>query len=199
MRETRIKSSKIILNEIQINLQDTINNIIGSGGDPVIIKNISNYIELVDTAGDERGGLSAGQAVSCTYAFMSEVAKGSKVKTPFVVDSPTGPLDPQKRSSVGNFLPKFSEQVITFVQAAERRDFVSHVRKAAEYKCSHVTMTEDIKRHQKWIEDLKNADGFKETDIIITEPFKSLIVYGEKAFDSYDPPREATDARNKSI
>ncbi len=197
MRETKIQSSKIILEEIKNNLQNTIDLVINNENDPIIIKEISNYVELQDKAGDERGGLSEGQSVSLTYAFMSEVAKYTKIKTPFVVDTPTGPIDPSFRRMVGGFLPKFTEQFIAFVQAAEKRDFISYVRAAAEYKCSHVTISLNNEEHQTWLNDFKNSDDFREKDVIITDPHDALIVYGEVAFDSYDKPKEAEDTRNQ--
>ncbi len=56
-------------------------------------------------AGGKSGG-SAGETLAVAYAFLSTLFHRTDYQLPFVVDSPAGPLDHPKRSSVASLIPR---------------------------------------------------------------------------------------------
>lgn len=86
--------------------------------DFIEIDNIDRYIKL-----KERSGASQGQTLGIAYCFLGTLFEDSELEFPFIVDSPTGSMDFDKREAVADIIPKVFNQMISFVQSAEVKRF----------------------------------------------------------------------------
>lgn len=86
--------------------------------DYVEIENIDRYIKLKG-----RDGASEGQTLSIAYCFLGTLFEDSELEFPFVIDSPTGKMDFEKRQAVADIIPLVFNQMIAFVQSAEVERF----------------------------------------------------------------------------
>lgn len=82
--------------------------------DNIEIENIDRYIKLRD-----RNGASEGQTLSIGYCFLGTLFEEAELEFPFIIDSPTGKMDYDKRKAVAAIIPKVFNQMIAFVQSAE--------------------------------------------------------------------------------
>ena len=82
--------------------------------DNIEIENIDRYIKLRD-----RNGASEGQTLSIGYCFLGTLFEDAELEFPFIIDSPTGKMDFDKRKAVAAIIPKVFNQMIAFVQSAE--------------------------------------------------------------------------------
>lgn len=82
--------------------------------DNIEIDNIDRYIKLKN-----RNGASEGQTLSIGYCFLGTLFEDAELEFPFVIDSPTGKMDFDKRKAVAAIIPKVFNQMIAFVQSAE--------------------------------------------------------------------------------
>ncbi len=82
--------------------------------DNIEIENIDRYIKLRD-----RNGASEGQTLSIGYCFLGTLFEDAELEFPFIIDSPTGKMDFDKRKAVASIIPKVFNQMIAFVQSAE--------------------------------------------------------------------------------
>lgn len=86
--------------------------------DFIEIESIDGYIKLKD-----RDGASEGQTLSIGYCFLGTLFEDSELEFPFVIDSPTGKMDFDKRQAVADIIPHVFKQMIAFVQSAEVERF----------------------------------------------------------------------------
>lgn len=86
--------------------------------DFIEIDNIDRYIKL-----KERSGASQGQTLGIAYCFLETLFEDSELEFPFIIDSPTGSMDFDKREAVADIIPKVFNQMISFVQSAEVKRF----------------------------------------------------------------------------
>lgn len=86
--------------------------------DYIEIDNIDRYIKLKG-----RGGASEGQTLSIAYCFLGTLFEDSELQFPFIIDSPTGKMDFDKRQAVADIIPVVFNQMIAFVQSAEVERF----------------------------------------------------------------------------
>ena len=86
--------------------------------DFIEIDNIDRYIKL-----KERRGASQGQTLGIAYCFLGTLFEDSELEFPFIIDSPTGSMDFDKREAVADIIPKVFNQMISFVQSAEVKRF----------------------------------------------------------------------------
>lgn len=86
--------------------------------DYVEIESIDRYIKLKG-----RDGASEGQTLSIAYCFLGTLFKDSELEFPFIIDSPTGKMDFEKRQAVAEIIPLVFNQMIAFVQSAEVERF----------------------------------------------------------------------------
>ena len=70
-----------------------------------------------------RDGASEGQTLSIAYCFLGTLFEDSELEFPFVIDSPTGKMDFEKRQAVADIIPLVFNQMIAFVQSAEVERF----------------------------------------------------------------------------
>lgn len=86
--------------------------------DLIEIESIDRYIKL-----DKRDGASEGQTLSIAYCFLGTLFEDSELEFPFVIDSPTGKMDLEKRQAVADIIPHVFNQMVAFVQSAEVERF----------------------------------------------------------------------------
>lgn len=86
--------------------------------DFVEIESIDRYIKLKG-----RDGASEGQTLSIAYCFLGTLFEDSELEFPFIIDSPTGKMDFEKRQAVADIIPLVFNQMIAFVQSAEVERF----------------------------------------------------------------------------
>ena len=57
------------------------------------------------------------------YCFLGTLFEDSELEFPFIIDSPTGKMDFEKRQAVADIIPLVFNQMIAFVQSAEVERF----------------------------------------------------------------------------
>lgn len=60
---------------------------------------------------------------SIAYCFLSTLFEDSELEFPFIIDSPTGKMDFEKRQAIADIIPLVFNQMIAFVQSAEVERF----------------------------------------------------------------------------
>lgn len=86
--------------------------------DYIEIEDIDRYIKLKG-----RNGASEGQTLGIAYCFLGTLFEDAELEFPFVIDSPTGKMDFDKRKAVADIIPEVFNQMIAFVQPAEINHF----------------------------------------------------------------------------
>ncbi len=86
--------------------------------DTVEIESIDKYIQLKG-----KTGASAGQTLGIAYCFLGTLFEDAELLFPFIIDSPCGSMDFNKRYAVASILPKLFNQMIAFVMSAEVERF----------------------------------------------------------------------------
>ncbi len=88
--------------------------------DDIKIDDIDKYIKLKN-----RDGASEGQTLGIAYCFLGTLFEDAELEFPFVIDSPTGKMDFDKRQAVADIIPNVFNQMIAFVQSAEVEHFAN--------------------------------------------------------------------------
>lgn len=74
-----------------------------------------------------------GETLSVGYAFLSTLFNRSEYhELPFVVDSPANPIDLAVRDTIGQLVPKLSEQFIAFMISSERDRFMDGIKRTTD-------------------------------------------------------------------
>ena len=116
IKEIKIQATKALKKEIIKKTNEKIKRVITD--DFIEIDNIDGYIKLKN-----RDGASDGQTLSIGYCFLGTLFEDSELEFPFVIDSPTGKMDFDKRQAVADIIPVVFKQMIAFVQSAEVERF----------------------------------------------------------------------------
>ena len=114
--EIKVQATKALKQEIIKKTNEKIRRVITD--DYIEIDNIDGYIKLKN-----RDGASEGQTLSIGYCFLGTLFEDSELEFPFVIDSPTGKMDFDKRQAVADIIPLVFNQMIAFVQSAEVERF----------------------------------------------------------------------------
>lgn len=112
IQSIKIKATNALKAEIIRKTNEKISTVITD--DNIEIENIDRYIKLKD-----RSGASEGQTLSIGYCFLGTLFEKAELEFPFIIDSPTGKMDYDKRKAVAAIIPKVFNQMIAFVQSAE--------------------------------------------------------------------------------
>lgn len=88
--------------------------------DDIEIEDIDKYIKLKN-----RDGASEGQRLGIAYCFLGTLFEDAELEFPFIIDSPTGKMDFEKRQAVADIIPDVFNQMIAFVQPAEVDHFAN--------------------------------------------------------------------------
>ncbi len=84
---------------------------------------------------------SVGETLSVGYAFLATLFnRANEHSLPFIVDSPANPIDLAIRSSIGELVPKLTEQFIAFVISSEREKFLPSLREASCGEIRYITL-----------------------------------------------------------
>ena len=86
--------------------------------DYIEIENIDRYIKLKG-----RAGASEGQTLGIAYCFLGTLFEDAELEFPFIIDSPTGKMDFDKRQAVADIIAGAFNQMVAFVQSAEVERF----------------------------------------------------------------------------
>lgn len=86
--------------------------------DIIQIESIDKCIKL-----SGKGGASEGQTLSIAYCFLGTMFEDSELLFPFIIDSPAGKMDFNKRKAIASILPTLFNQLIAFVTSAEVEQF----------------------------------------------------------------------------
>ena len=116
INEIKVQATKDLKKEIVKKTNEKIRRVITD--DFIEIDNIDGYIKLKN-----RDGASEGQTLSIGYCFLGTLFEDSELEFPFVIDSPTGKMDFDKRQAVADIIPVVFKQMIAFVQSAEVERF----------------------------------------------------------------------------
>ena len=108
--------------------------------DYIEIDNIDRYIKLKG-----RGGASEGQTLSIAYCFLGTLFEDSELQFPFIIDSPTGKMDFDKRQAVADIIPVVFNQMIAFVQSAEVEKFADQFYKNDDSQFTTIVASPDGK------------------------------------------------------
>lgn len=112
----KVQATKALKQEIIRKTNDKVRRVITD--DFIEIESIDGYIKLKN-----RDGASEGQTLSIGYCFLGTLFEDSELEFPFVIDSPTGKMDFDKRQAVADIIPHVFNQMIAFVQSAEVERF----------------------------------------------------------------------------
>ena len=95
--------------------------------DIVEIERIDKHIVL-----KEKSGASEAQTLSVAYCYIGALFDDSSLKFPFIIDSPVGKVDLEKRWVIADIIPKLFSQTISFVTSSEIRRFADKFYKDEE-------------------------------------------------------------------
>lgn len=116
INEIKTVATEKLKDEIIRKTNEKIRNVITD--DDIEIESIENCLKLKDR---EHG--SAGQELSVAYCFIGTLFENSQLRFPFIIDSPCGSMDFQKRTAIASILPKLFNQMIVYVMSAEVERF----------------------------------------------------------------------------
>jgi len=125
IQSIKTKATNALKTDIIRKTNDKIKTVITD--DNIEIENIDRYIKLRD-----RNGASEGQTLSIGYCFLGTLFEEAELEFPFIIDSPTGKMDYEKRKAVATIIPKVFNQMIAFVQSAEVDRFADRFYKKAD-------------------------------------------------------------------
>jgi len=116
IQKIKIESTSALKKEIIRKANEKIKKVITD--DFIEIENIDKYIKLKG-----KSGASEGQTLGIAYCFLGTLFEDSELEFPFIIDSPTGKMDFDKRKAVADIIPHVFNQMISFVQSAEVEKF----------------------------------------------------------------------------
>ena len=116
INKIRTEATKALKSEIIRKTNEKVSRVITD--DNIEIESIDGYIKLKN-----RDGASEGQTLGVGYCFLGTLFEDSELEFPFVIDSPTGKMDFDKRQAVAEIIPVVFNQMIAFVQSAEVERF----------------------------------------------------------------------------
>ena len=127
-------ANQAIADEIRDETNDVITELMPHN--EIRIESIDGCLNLL---GQRRG--SVGETLSVGYAFLSTLFHRSRYhELPFVVDSPANPIDLAVRDTIGQLVPKLSEQFIAFMISSERDRFVDGIKRTTRAEIQFETV-----------------------------------------------------------
>lgn len=144
VNEIKAQATAALKEEIIKKANDKISRVIKD--DFIEIESIDGYIKLKD-----REGASDGQTLSIGYCFLGTLFEEAELEFPFVIDSPTGKMDFDKRQAVADIIPIVFNQMIAFVQSAEVKCFADRFYKNTDTQYLTIVAskeTEEIAIHK---------------------------------------------------
>lgn len=136
VNEIKTQATAALKEEIIKKANDKINRVIKD--DYIEIESIDGYIKLKD-----REGASDGQTLSIGYCFLGTLFEEAELEFPFVIDSPTGKMDFDKRQAVADIIPVVFNQMIAFVQSAEVKCFADRFYKNTDTQYLTIVASKD--------------------------------------------------------
>lgn len=136
VNEIKTQATAALKEEIIKKANDKISRVIKD--DYIEIESIDGYIKLKD-----REGASDGQTLSIGYCFLGTLFEEAELEFPFVIDSPTGKMDFDKRQAVANIIPGVFNQMIAFVQSAEVKCFADRFYKNTDTQYLTIVASKD--------------------------------------------------------
>ena len=130
---------------------------------------------------DGKSGGSMGETLSVAYAFLSTLFHRTDYQLPFVVDSPAGPLDHQKREAVASLIPRLAAQFVAFVISTEREAFQNTLDRAATSPIQYLTL---FRKGDKVLELQAKGNGQVESTA------DGILVAGKSFFESFQIEKE---------
>ena len=110
VNEIKTQATAALKEEIIKKANDKISRVIKD--DYIEIESIDGYIKLKD-----REGASDGQTLSIGYCFLGTLFEEAELEFPFVIDSPTGKMDFDKRQAVADIIPVVFNQMMGVSQS----------------------------------------------------------------------------------
>lgn len=136
VNEIKTQATAALKEEIIKKANDKISRVIKD--DYIEIESIDGYIKLKD-----REGASDGQTLSIGYCFLGTLFEEAELEFPFVIDSPTGKMDFDKRQAVADIIPVVFNQMIAFVQSAEVKCFADRFYKNTDAQYLTIVASKD--------------------------------------------------------
>lgn len=136
VNEIKTQATAALKEEIIKKANDKISHVIKD--DYIEIESIDGYIKLKD-----REGASDGQTLSIGYCFLGTLFEEAELEFPFVIDSPTGKMDFDKRQAVADIIPGVFNQMIAFVQSAEVKCFADRFYKNTDTQYLTIVASKD--------------------------------------------------------
>lgn len=136
VNEIKTQATAALKEEIIKKANDKISRVIKD--DYIEIESIDGYIKLKD-----REGASDGQTLSIGYCFLGTLFEEAELEFPFVIDSPTGKMDFDKRQAVVDIIPVVFNQMIAFVQSAEVKCFADRFYKNTDTQYLTIVASKD--------------------------------------------------------
>lgn len=136
VNEIKTQATAALKEEIIKKANDKISRVIKD--DYIEIESIDGYIKLKD-----REGASDGQTLSIGYCFLGTLFEEAELEFPFVIDSPTGKMDFDKRQAVADIIPVVFNQMIAFVQSAEVKCFADRFYKKTDTQYLTIVASKD--------------------------------------------------------
>lgn len=136
VNEIKTQATAALKGEIIKKANDKISRVIKD--DYIEIESIDGYIKLKD-----REGASDGQTLSIGYCFLGTLFEEAELEFPFVIDSPTGKMDFDKRQAVADIIPVVFNQMIAFVQSAEVKCFADRFYKNTDTQYLTIVASKD--------------------------------------------------------
>lgn len=136
VNEIKTQATAALKEEIIKKANDKISRVIKD--DYIEIESIDGYIKLKD-----REGASDGQTLSIGYCFLGTLFEEAELEFPFVIDSPTGKMDFDKRQAVADIILVVFNQMIAFVQSAEVKCFADRFYKNTDTQYLTIVASKD--------------------------------------------------------
>ena len=136
VNEIKTQATAALKEEIIKKANDKISRVIKD--DYIEIESIDGYIKRKD-----REGASDGQTLSIGYCFLGTLFEEAELEFPFVIDSPTGKMDFDKRQAVADIIPVVFNQMIAFVQSAEVKCFADRFYKNTDTQYLTIVASKD--------------------------------------------------------
>lgn len=125
--------------------------------EPLRVSSIDGSLRLNTDEIAEKEGVSEGQKLAVSYAFLTALLHNAPHQFPFIVDSPAVSLDSELRRTVGMLIPELFDQMVMFVISSEREGFAEAFYNRGNVK--YITISVDKFTSRASI--LDGVDAFK--------------------------------------
>ena len=134
-----------------------------------------------------QAGGSAGETLSVSYSFLSNLFDRADTLLPFIVDSPANPIDNHVREEVGNLIPKLARQFIAFTISSEHPNFLGPLEKAAVRAAKTIKYMTVFRKHAgKLAAFCRKAKALKDSE----ETDDAFVVHDPDFYRSFQFSKE---------